>query len=128
MTNVYSCCSSKCMRKLIRLMVRCNNPGRVTKEIPVRRGDRLDCVLVPGLFNYYVNSLILHLSRPTFHPPKLAQRHISLLLYANEAIILLLTFIGLKRALRSFMHHCTEEELIINYAKTKILTFSKRPK
>lgn len=69
--------------------------------------------------------LLLHLSNSPFHPLKLAQRHISLLLYANEAVILLLAPIGLKRALWSFMHYCTKEELIINYTKAKIVTFSK---
>lgn len=48
--------------------------------------------------------------------------------YCDDTVILSLTSIGLKRALRSLMDYCTEEELITNYSKTKILTFSKCPK
>lgn len=107
-----------------KLKVRCSYQGHVTKEIPVRRGVREGCALASVLFNYYTDSLFLHLSNFTFHLPKLAHRYINLLLYGDDSVILSLTFIGLKITLGSPTHCCIEEESIINYFKTKILTFS----
>ena len=62
------------------------------------------------------------------HPPKLANRHIHVLLYADDAVLLSRTPIGLKRALKKFSQFSDTEHLLTNYQKTKILAFGKNPK
>nr|XP_016853653.1 PREDICTED: uncharacterized protein LOC107983669 [Anolis carolinensis] len=72
--------------------------------------------------------MVEQLHNMDFHPPKLAGRHISILLYADDAALISRTPIGLKRALKSLAQYCREDQLQLNYHKTKIMVFAKRPK
>lgn len=62
------------------------------------------------------------------HPPKIAGKHINALLYADNAVILSRTPVGLGRALKRLSAYCKVEGLTINYQKTKIMTFARRSK
>lgn len=62
------------------------------------------------------------------HPPKIARKHINALLYADNAVILSRTPVGLGRALKRLSAYCKVEGLTINYQKTKIMTFARRSK
>ena len=78
--------------------------------------------------NLYINDILEYLNSPSLHPPKLHQRHISVLVYADDAVLLARTPIGLKRALKKFADFCKMKKLEINYQKTKIMTFDRRQK
>ena len=110
------------------LLVRCSHQGHLTQRVPTQLGVKQGCVLAPLLFNYFINDIISKLSSSDFHPPKLADRPISILLYADDALILSRTPVGVRRALRSLAQYCKEACLTINYQKTKVMTFAKRPK
>ena len=108
------------------LRVLCNSVGILSNQVSVLNGVRQGCILAPTLFNFYINGLVGNLSNPNFHQPKLASRPISTLLYADDAVLLSTTCVGFRRLLRSFSTYCNEEQLIINYAKTKIMVVSRR--
>ena len=110
------------------LKVRYTSQGHVSKAIETEKGVKQGCILAPSLFNYYINDMIPHLSDINFHPPKLAGNQVSVLLYADDAAILSRTPIGLKRAMKTLAAYCTESKLELNYQKTKIMVFAKRPK
>ena len=110
------------------LRIRCNKEGQLSDKVPTYNGVKQGCILAPLLFNFYINSMVTALSHPEFHPPKLANRHISLLLYADDAVLISQTPIGLKRALYALAQYCKEEMLQINYSKTKVLVFAQRPR
>lgn len=110
------------------LRVRCRRLGHLTDPIKTSKGVRKGCLLASLLFNFYLNNLVYALHDSELHPPKLTNRHISDLLYVYDAVILSRTPIGLKRALRKLAAYCESECLKINYQKTKILAFGKKPK
>ncbi|XP_077774296.1 vomeronasal type-2 receptor 26-like [Podarcis muralis] len=71
--------------------------------------------------------MVGHLHNINIHPPKLARRHISVMLYVDDAAILSRTPFGLKRALGTLTQYCKEDQLELNYQKTKLMAFAKRP-
>ena len=77
-------------------------------------------------FNIYINSLVKNLSGTNFHPPNLADRPPSTLLYADDVVLLSLTCVGLQRLLRALGNYCKTEELVINYDKSKVLVFTRK--
>ena len=108
--------------------VRCPPHGQLTKAIPIGKGVRQGCILAPLLFNFYVNDMPHYLSNLDFHPPKLAGKHVSVLLYADDAAIISRTPIGLRRALKTLAAYCRDNLLELNLQKTKVMAFAKRPK
>lgn len=61
-----------------------------------------------------------------FHPPKLAGRHLNVLLYAAAAALISRTIIGTRRMLQAFNLFCEEYKLEVNHSKTK--AFAARPR
>lgn len=59
---------------------------------------------------------------------KLVGSHISALLYADAAAILSRIHIGLKRALRTETQYCKEDQLGLNYRKSKTWHLPNDPK
>ncbi|XP_042296775.1 uncharacterized protein LOC121916078 [Sceloporus undulatus] len=106
------------------IQVRCDIQGNLTKPIPVYKGVRQGCILAPLLFNLYLNDLSAFISLEAHHS-KLAAVSIPLLLYADDAVLLSFSKIGLRQILRAFGGYCEENCLTINYSKTKIMVFSK---
>ncbi|ETE69808.1 hypothetical protein L345_04385, partial [Ophiophagus hannah] len=101
--------------------------GHLTKTILSVRGIRQSCILAPSLFNLYINFLVACQNTSVFPPPKLAPRLITMLFYADDAVLLSQTPFILKCALRLFANHCTNDELTINYENRKMLVFIKCP-
>uniref|UniRef100_A0A803T0U9 ribonuclease H n=1 Tax=Anolis carolinensis TaxID=28377 RepID=A0A803T0U9_ANOCA len=110
------------------LKIRCSSQGHLTRAVETEKGVKQGCTLAPLLFNFYINSMVEHLYNLDYHPPKLAERHLSILLYADDAVLLSRTQVGLKRALRALAKYCSVEQLHLNFQKTKIMEFAKRPK
>lgn len=59
------------------------------------------------------------------HSPKLGSHFVSLLLYANDAVILSRTCIGMKHLLRKFIEYLEKNYLQLKYSKYLILVFGK---
>uniref|UniRef100_A0A670J379 Reverse transcriptase domain-containing protein n=1 Tax=Podarcis muralis TaxID=64176 RepID=A0A670J379_PODMU len=104
------------------------NKGLVSNPVTTTRGVRQGCLLAPALFSFYINSLVTHMANDAFHPPKLAGRSLNVLLYADDAALLARSPIGLRRMLQALHEYCDQHELQPNYAKTKIMVFSARPR
>lgn len=71
----------------------------------------------PLLFIFYISNMVSCLSDLDFHPPKLSDQKISVLLYAYNRVILTRTPVGLKRVLKVFSHFCNEDYLAIIFLK-----------
>ena len=108
------------------LRVRYSRQGHHTEQIETFNGVRQGCLLAPMLFIFYINNLVSHLDSTDCHTPKIAERSIPALLYADDIVVLARTPIGLKRAMRKLMSFCKEESLVINDSKTKVIAFGKR--
>lgn len=79
-----------------------NHKGHLTSATESKKDVKQGNILAPLLFNFYINSMVDYKFNANCHP-KLAESHISALLYADAAAILSRTHIGLKRALRTRM-------------------------
>lgn len=115
-----------CLYKDTVLHVRTSSNGHLIGPVPVCKGVKQGCILAPVLFNFYINDMVNCLSSPDFHAPKLADKSISVLLYADDAILLSRTRIGLNRLIGEFSAYCRREQLVINYQKTKIMVFARK--
>lgn len=104
------------------LQVRHTQDGKLSKKILVQKGIRQGHLLAPFLFNISVNTLIQCLHITDVHAPGLAGKKVPILIYADDAVILSQTKIGLKRT----MENVVDIELLnINYLKSKIIHFSR---
>ena len=105
--------------------IRYDEKGSLTQRIPMIKGVKQGCLLAPSLFNLFLSDLPIHLSRIHGHAPKLDSQPVPLLLYADDAVLLSFSKVGLKRLLSSFASYCNQNSLSINFEKSKILVFSK---
>ena len=103
--------------------VRSTLQAQLTDPIPLRKGVKQGCLLAPFLFNFYINDIVQALDPNDSAPPSLKGRKITVLLYADDMVILSLTRIGLRNMLSRLATYCNEEHLVINYNKTKIISF-----
>lgn len=111
----------------IRMNIRCSSKGHLTQPILVNKGVRQGCILAPLSFNFYINSLITSFDDLALHPPKFANRHVPVLAYSDDVLILSRTHVGMRRALRHLAQISSQEELTINSEKTKVLVFMGNP-
>lgn len=110
--------------------VRITPAGDLTNSVPINRGVRQGCILAPFLFNLFISDMRIPLaeSQEIIHAPRLANYRCPLLLYADDAVILSFSRIGLRRALKLFVSYCKTNSLTINQSKSKVLIFSKSRK
>ena len=109
------------------VQIKYSSEGNLSKSIQTQRGVRQGCLLAPFLFNFYVNCLITNLKNIDVHAPKLdAEKKLPILMYADDAVLLSVSRVGLNRALLSFTNQCQKEGLSINFDKTKVIRFHKR--
>lgn len=108
--------------------VRFDSKGSLTPKILVGKGVKQGCILAPSLFNLFLADLPAHLTGIEGHAPILNTNPIPILLYADDALVLSRSKIGLKRYLKAFSSYCTMNCLNINFNKSKILIFSKSQK
>lgn len=118
----------RALHKNTTIRVKLNPQGHLTNPIETKKGVRQGCILAPLLFNLYINDLVTHLNKLEHHPPKLASKHISILLYADDAVLLSKTPLGLKRMMQTLTKYSQQNRLEINYDKTKVISFANRPK
>ena len=104
--------------------IRLPNSYELSDKLLVDKGVRQGCVLAPLLFNLFLADLPSSLSASTNAAPSLNGSPISVLLYADDAVLLSLTKAGLRRTLSKFQTFCSANDLVINADKTKIINFS----
>lgn len=97
-----------------------------TNFFPIDVGTRQGCNLSPALFNIYVNDLPSVLDKMYCNQPKLMDRKISCLLYADDLILLSYSSEGLQKLISATEAFCNKWQLTINVNKTKILIAHKR--
>ncbi|XP_078515171.1 olfactory receptor 52D1-like [Lissotriton helveticus] len=100
----------------------------LSKKIPATEGLKQGCVLAPLLFNLFLADLTGILDELNAHPPKLDDRHITNLLYADNAILLSHTKVGLQRLINGTLMYAKENGMVINETKTKIMVVTKNKK
>uniref|UniRef100_A0A670IVF8 Reverse transcriptase domain-containing protein n=1 Tax=Podarcis muralis TaxID=64176 RepID=A0A670IVF8_PODMU len=82
------------------IYVKVSKDGRLAGPILNNRGVRQGCILAPTLFNLFLSDLPLFLQNATTHTPYLNNSPLFLLLYADDAVIISLSVLGLKKYLR----------------------------
>ena len=105
--------------------IRLPNSNTLTDRFQVNRGVRQGCILAPLLFNLFLADLPPFLCKATNSSPSLNGAPLSVLLYADDAVLLSLSKAGLRLLLAKFQDYCSINDLSINSSKTKIVVFSK---
>jgi hypothetical protein len=96
----------------------------LSEKVDIKRGVKQGDVLSPTLFNIFINDLIPLLNSTGCCPPKLVNKDVGCLLYADDLVILSTTPKGLQMSLDKLNNYCTNWKLSINWSKSKIMTFS----
>lgn len=99
-----------------------NRKGSRTDDIIMNKGVRQGCILAPTLCNICLDDLETTLLQVDDHWPSLTRSKICALLYANDEVLLSWIRLGLKHLLEPLVKYCQDNQLQINYAKTKILS------
>ena len=79
------------------------------------------------LFNLYMADVGRTLEVACLAPPRIGQVKIHILQYADDLVLLDQTKVGLQRALNALDGYNQKNQLVLNIAKTKIITFGKYP-
>ena len=96
-----------------------------SKHFRVACGLRQGCILSPLLFSLYINSLILKLKEAEVGV-KCREQLISVLLYADDAVILAEDEKLLKRGLEVLMEWCKEWSVEVNVEKSGVMHMRRK--
>ena len=110
------------------IRVRCGVDGNLSNPNQMEREVHQSCILVPTLFNLYLNDLSKGCLAPEYHSPKLDKINVSLLLHGDDVVLMSVSEIGLKRIICVFLSYCKNSSLTVSFDKTKILFFSQYSK
>ena len=94
--------------------IRIDRAGTLTDNIPVTKGVRQGCILAPLLFNLFLADLPSSLTGTDFSPPALNNSSTPLLMYADDALLLSITKLGLRKLLLSFQQYCSSNDLTLS--------------
>ena len=96
--------------------------GHVSKSIPIRKGTEQGHPLSPDLFKAYLSDLSPLLNNENC--PKLIDKLVSHLLWADDLIILALDVKTIQNQLNQLNRFCSEWGVEINISKTKLMIFN----
>ena len=99
--------------------VKLNN--MLTEDFMIKSGVRQGDVLSPLLFNIYINDIINTFNTIDSSPPKLIDKDIGCLLYADDLAIISTSSTGLQNSLNKLDNYCSEWKLNVNMSKTKTM-------
>ena len=86
-------------------------------------GVKQGCILSPNLFNLYINDLPAYFrDRGTYQIP-LIEHEVSMLLYADDLVLLADSAIELQRQLNLLLEYCKTWDLKVNEGKSKTMVF-----
>ena len=99
----------------------------ITGTSNYNRGVRQMCVLIPALFNLFLNDLPLQLNCSEVDHFLLPDgTKLSCLLYADDLLLLSHSQQGLQNSLNSLSTFCEQWKMQVNLKKTKIIVFRKK--
>ena len=87
-------------------------------------GTRQGCNLSPLVFNLFINDLVSLFKKFTCNPVSMNNQELSILLYADDIVLLSEKASGLQRAINLFQEYCRKWKLKVNLKKTKIIIFN----
>ena len=108
----------------VRARIKIDN--HLSREFCVRNGTKQGCNFSPSLFNLYINDLISIINKSNCNPVRLADKFLSVLLYADDIVLLSENRKGLQQMLNILNAYCLKWKLSINVNKTKIVIFNSR--
>ncbi len=111
----------KNMYKCLRGHVKHN--GYLSDFFDITIGLRQGCNLSPLLFNLYINDLPNILKAAKCDPVPLNNKHINMLAYADDKLLLSKSKTGLQKSLNALQKYCEKWQLVVNEEKTKIIIF-----
>ena len=95
---------------------------------PSERGVKQGDVLSPLLFNFFVNNIVDTLNHNNNDPIVIGDTTISILLYADDIVLLSQSKDGLQKSLDVLYDFCSTWKLQVNTDKSKILVFNSNGK
>ncbi len=98
--------------------------GKVTNPFPSEIGLKQGCSLSPLLFNIYMNDLPDVFTQEC-NPVNIANEAVSLLMFADDVVLLSSDASGLQICLNKLSDYCAKWKLSISKQKTKVMIFNK---
>ena len=86
-------------------------------------GVKQGCIISPTLFNLYINDLPAYFKEKATYLIPLKDHEVSLLLYADDLVLLSDSAIGLQRQLNILQEYCKMWNLKVSEEKSKIMVF-----
>ena len=96
----------------------------LTPAFRCHTGVKQGCMLSPTLFNLYLSDLSEKLKAKNLNDVELNELPLSCMLYADDLVIFSKSKNGLQDYLDSLSEYCTENDLSVNFNKTKVLIFN----
>ena len=96
-----------------------------TESFPCPRGVKQGCILSPLLFSLFVNDLPSFFNERGIRKISLSRLEVSMLLYADDLVLMSESTIGLQRQLNVLKDYCDLWQLKVNENKTKIVVFRR---
>ena len=98
-------------------------PNTFTESFEYKWGVKQGCILSPTLFNLFINDLSKFFKDKGAFQIPLKDLEVSLLLYADDLVLLSDSAIGLQRQLNWLQEYCETWDLKVSKEKSKIMVF-----
>ena len=115
----------KSLYENVKCCVKLNDGNMFTNTFPVTLGVKQGCKISPTLFNIYVNDLITQIKN-LGKGVKLGDQRVSVLMYADDIILLSDSASNLQAQLDCVNNWCFKWKMEINENKTTVIHFRKK--
>ena len=103
----------------------CVRDGVLSDWFPIKSGVKQGCVMSPKLFNLYMDACVREVLREDMGGVMVGGRKVSILLYADDAVLLAESEQELQLLVDRFCMVCSKRKLKINENKTKTMVFDR---
>ena len=100
----------------------------ISQSYKSERGVKQGDVLSPLLFNFYIDDLVQAFNNNATHPVSIGNTSLSILLYADDIVLLSESKSGLQQCLDILSKYCMSWKLHVNTCKSKVLIFNSNGK